>query len=81
MDGPIPLGTRVETVKPDQESKDWTARALAARKWGVTGTVVKEHDAHGLFYDVEHEDGTMGYYEPRELEAAAAAREGEEGVS
>lgn len=81
MDGTIPIGTRVKTVKPDQESKDWNARALAARKWGVMGKTVKEHDAHGLFYDVEHEDGTMGYYEPRELEAVAAAREGEGGVS
>jgi hypothetical protein len=67
MHGRIQIGTRVETIKPARESNDWTAEALAARKWGVSGKIIKEHDSHGLCYDVRHEDGTTGCYEPREL--------------
>jgi len=35
----------------------------------VTGVVVF-HDSHWLTYEVKHPDGTIGHYEPRELEVA-----------
>ena len=67
LPGRLAIGTRVETVKPEKESTDWMPEALASRKWGVTGRVICEHDAHGLCYEVEHADKSVGVYEPREL--------------
>ena len=61
-------GTKVKTVKPEEESKNWVPEALASRKWGVTGEVVKVNDEHGLCYGVRHDDGSAGWYEERELE-------------
>lgn len=63
-----PPRMRVATVKPDVEASDWMPEARAARRWGVTGLVVGHHDSHGLVYVVEHDDGTRGCYERRELE-------------
>lgn len=61
-------GTKVKTsISPDKVSDDWCAEALKNRKSGVTGTVSDSHDSHGLYYDVMHEDGTLGAYEPHEL--------------
>ncbi len=60
-------GTRVETIKPKVESKDWTPEAKLLRKWGVSGVITDTSDAHGICYEVEHEDKTTAWYEPREL--------------
>jgi len=64
----IENGTRVKTVKPEVESKDWVPEALASRKWGITGMVVKCSDSHAVCYGVRHDDGSAGWYEARELE-------------
>jgi hypothetical protein len=61
------IGSAVVTVQPETESTDWTGEALASRKWGVIGTIEHEHNSHGLCYRVRHSDGSVGYYEPREL--------------
>ena len=64
-------GTRVRTVKHfsvEHEMREWTAEAQCRRKWGVVGTVINHHDSHGLCYDVRHDDGTVGCYEPEELQ-------------
>lgn len=62
------IGTRVRTIKPDVVSDDWTPEAVAARRFGVTGTVVAEHDGRSLCFGVRHdEDDTIGFYELREL--------------
>lgn len=42
--------------------------AWNARKWGVQGTILMHHDSHGLCYDVRHDDGTEGCYDPGEFE-------------
>jgi len=65
---PHPDGTTVKTVPVDDPSDDWTETALAGRQWGVMGSVVGYHDSHGLTYEVRHPDGTVGHYEPRELQ-------------
>ena len=52
---------------------------ILARRSGATGRVIAVHDSHGLCYDVQHEDGTVGCYEPHEL-AVIRAR-GEQGFS
>ena len=66
---PIALYTLVRTTQPNMElRKEWTDEAWANRKWGVEGMVLMHHDSHGLCYDVHHEDGTKGCYDPSELE-------------
>jgi hypothetical protein len=65
---PIKPGTSVLTIQANPEIDDWTQEALASRKWGVSGKVIMHHDSHGLFYDVCHEDGSVGHYDPSEIE-------------
>lgn len=60
-------GTIVETVRPEKESTDWRPEVLKDRRWGVSGKVVDRVTGHGLCFKVEHEDGTTGWYERREL--------------
>lgn len=63
----LAIGVRVKTQKPHEESDDWTKDALESRKWDMLGEIISHHDAHGFTYEVKHEDGTIGHYEPREL--------------
>jgi len=41
---------------------------LALQKWGVVGEVMDHHDSHGLCYEVKHPDGSIGVYDPTEIE-------------
>lgn len=63
----------VYTVKPQEESKDWSDEAKVSRKWGVFGLIINVHNAHGLTYEVRHADQTIGHYEPKELYYASVA--------
>lgn len=64
-----PIGAIVRTVRPERESSDWTAQALASRHWGVEGVVEAVHNSHGLTYDVRHSgNNTLGYYEHHEIQ-------------
>lgn len=66
---PIYPGTMVKTTQPNWGLRDeWTDEGWASRKWGVEGEVITHHDSHGLCYDVQHKDGTVGCYDPSELE-------------
>lgn len=49
-------------------SGEWTAEAIALRKWGMPGMVTGHSDSHGLCYEVRHEDGTTGWYDTSEIE-------------
>lgn len=60
-------GTRVRTLVVPDPPTDWTEEAKRARRFDVDGTVIAMHDSHGLCYEVRHDDGTVGAYEPREL--------------
>lgn len=66
---PIKYGTKVVTTEANPEIDGWTEEALRNRQWGVKGTVIMHHDSHGLCYKVQHEDGTVGCYDPSELQA------------
>lgn len=66
---PLPQGTTVRTTKKNKAVNDWTAEARKSRRWGVRGTVVMHHDSHGPSYEVRHEDGTIGHYDPSEIVA------------
>jgi hypothetical protein len=72
MDGiylPLKPGTTVRTTQANQSKLgEWTAEALIARKWGEEGEILVHHDSHGLCYDVRHADGSIGCYDPSELE-------------
>ena len=66
---PISVGTQVTTTKPNMSLiGEWTHESLVLRKWGIQGVVETYHDSHGLCYVVRHEDGTVGPYDPSELE-------------
>ncbi len=64
---PISNGTKVVTTASNPEVDDWTREALQSRCWGVKGTVIMYHDSHGLCYDIQHEDGSVGSYDPSEF--------------
>lgn len=65
----ISPGTSVKTTEPNWSlRKEWTDEGWGRRRWNVRGTVITHHDSHGLCYDVRHEDGTVGSYDPSELE-------------
>ena len=65
---PISPGTLVKTTRSNTPDTEWTPEARANRKWGVEGRVLTHHDSHGLCYEVRHSDGTVGTYDPSELE-------------
>ena len=62
------IGKRVKTDLSGRISDDWTEEALTSRRHDVEGDVVHYHDAHGLTYEIMHDDGSIGHYEPRELQ-------------
>jgi hypothetical protein len=37
------------------------------RRRNAIGMVIAEHNSHGLCFDVKHDDGTIGCYDPDEL--------------
>lgn len=66
---PLPKGTRVRTTRPNKRMRrHWTDEAWAGKKSGVLGTIMRHHDGHGLSYDVLHDDGSYGSYDPSEFE-------------
>lgn len=65
---PILPGTKVKTTEANIAlKKEWTREAWEAKKWGVEGEVIGHHDSHGLCYDIRHEDGSIGCYDPTEF--------------
>ena len=74
---PLDHGTRVKTYKPNTgKRKEWTDDGWAKRRWGVLGVIVGHHDSHGLFYDVQHEDGSVAGYDPSEFDVLRDSQEG-----
>jgi hypothetical protein len=62
----ITNGTRVRTADK-LEPRDYTLEGQAERKPGSYGTVIRHSDCHGLCFEVRHDDGRSGYYDPDEL--------------
>lgn len=61
----VPVVIRVD---PQRVAKDWTDAALRGRKPSGTGVITYISDAHGVCYQVSHDDdGTEGFYEAHEL--------------
>lgn len=63
----LSLGAHVLTVRLPDPSRDWSLIAEMGRRFGVEGTIVDSSDSHGEVFKVRHDDGTIGWYEPREL--------------
>lgn len=61
-------GDRVLTRRIINPPTDWTPEAARLRRFEVEGTVIQSHNGHGLCYTIRHQDGSMGAYEPQELE-------------
>jgi len=58
---------KVRTLEPLHDD-DYVPEARKMRKWGVEGEIIGHHDSHGLCYDVRHDDGSIGTYDPDEME-------------
>ena len=58
---------RVRTTSPKHYNY-FLPELIPLRKWGVKGYITEHHNAHGISYKVEHDDGSYGYYTPDELE-------------
>ncbi len=67
---PISHGTKVITTEVNPKI-EWTKEALSNRQWGAKGIIVMHHDSHGLYYEIQHEDGTIGCYDPSEFQIEA----------
>lgn len=57
------IGMKVLTTR-DKPTIGWHEEAYRSRKWGVIGAIKVVHFDH---FEVEHDDGTKGFYEPHEL--------------
>lgn len=69
---PISPGTRVKTTQEDSATANsWTKDAQKRRRWGAEGAVITHHDSHGLCYEIRHDDGTVGCYDPSEFDIIA----------
>jgi len=55
-------------VDPAKVTNDWTDEALASRKSEGEGVVIEEKNAHGQCFRVQHDDGSIGVYDPHELQ-------------
>jgi len=61
-------GTPVRTREPNQALRgEWTTAGWLRKKSNVIGEILRHSDSHGLCYEVRHEDGTTGWYDPSEL--------------
>lgn len=65
---PLVPGTRVKTISEKLRPDLFHPDVRSSRKWGVTGTVLKHHEAYGLSYDVRHDDGTESSYDATEIQ-------------
>lgn len=66
MENRLTKGTKVRTLQPTTLDGEWNEPQT--RQWGVEGVVLCHHDSHGLCYEVKHADGTIGAYDPDEIE-------------
>jgi hypothetical protein len=58
------IGDNVRTSET-LERRDYNDDVI--RRRNATGVVIAEHNSHGLYFDVMHDDGATGCYDPDEL--------------
>lgn len=54
-------------VSAQLDARDYTPIGIQKRRPGATGIIVAHSDSHGLCFEVDHEDGSSGWYDPDEL--------------
>lgn len=64
--GMFPIDQRVVTTK-DAGKGDWLRGIRSNCRWGVAGVIRDVSTGHGWCYLVEHEDGSIQWYEHEEL--------------
>ena len=65
----IPIGSSVRTTCAHRLLREqWGPGVWEKRQWGVQGQILVYHNSHRLYYEVLHPDGTVGCYDPSELE-------------
>ena len=69
----LTFGIKVKTLKP-LHNDTYTEETQAKRKWDVNGTIVAHHNSHGLCYDVQHEDGSVGSYDEDEIQVLSRVK-------
>lgn len=57
---------RVLTVRVDPRN-DAQYLNGGGRRWAAKGHLTGYSNSHGLCFEVTHDDGSLGYYEPSEL--------------
>ena len=55
-------------------ARDYTLEGQAKRRPNAKGSIVDVSDAHGLCWGVEHDDGTIAWYDTDELEPCGTRR-------
>lgn len=63
----IPINTKVLT-KNLNNSNNWSTEALATRKENSPGIINAIQRGKGICYEVKHDDGTISWYDPEELQ-------------
>lgn len=70
---PIAPQTLVVTTQANIDAPEgwmrlgWVNDPWNQRRWGAQGMVLTHFDTYGLYYEVQHNDETVGYYKPSEL--------------
>lgn len=64
--GMFAVGQRVVTIE-DAGKGDWLPGVRSNCHWGVAGVIRDANVRHGRCYLVEHEDGSMQWYDYEEL--------------
>lgn len=68
---PIRVGMVIRTTQPNWDKRrEWSKEGWEERQWNVEGIVLKRLTAHGECYILQHPDGSIGLYDPSELETA-----------
>lgn len=66
---PLDPGTKVKTSQPNYSLRGkWTNEAWDQRRWGMLGVIMTHSDSHGLCYEIRHEDGSVAWYDPSEMD-------------
>jgi len=61
------VGRLVKTID-DADSDYWNNPKARGCQWGVLGQIIHYSNSHGLCFKVRHNDGSIAWYDPEELE-------------
>lgn len=62
------LVNRAVRTLEDAGAEDWSDPDNRGCQWGVLGRIIHYSNSHGLCFRVRHNDGSIAWYDPEELE-------------